>query len=68
MMVSFIQSNFSGFGSGVVVPGTAQPQNRLRVYVNPTPNVVAPRKVLSTRSSRASSRAGSAHELRFMGG
>jgi gamma-glutamyltranspeptidase/glutathione hydrolase len=47
MMVSYIQSNFAGFGSGVVVPGTGiSLQNRgfgfsLR---QDHPNIVAPRK------------------------
>ena len=47
MMVSFIQSNFSGFGSGVVVPGTGiSLQNRGSGFtVKPDhANVVAPRK------------------------
>jgi gamma-glutamyltranspeptidase/glutathione hydrolase len=47
MMVSYIQSNFSGFGSGVVVPGTGiSLQNRgsgFSVKVDHA-NVVAPRK------------------------
>jgi gamma-glutamyltranspeptidase/glutathione hydrolase len=47
MMVSYIQSNFSGFGSGVVVPGTGiSLQNRGSGFsVKPDHvNVVAPRK------------------------
>ena len=47
MMVSFIQSNFSGFGSGVVVPGTGiSLQNRGSGFKTKADhaNVVAPRK------------------------
>ena len=47
MMVSYIQSNFSGFGSGVVVPGTGiSLQNRGSGFSVKTDhaNVVAPRK------------------------
>jgi gamma-glutamyltranspeptidase / glutathione hydrolase len=47
MMVSFIQSNFMGFGSGVVVPGYGiSMQNRGHGFVldAASANVVAPRK------------------------
>jgi gamma-glutamyltranspeptidase/glutathione hydrolase len=47
MMVSFIQSNFSGFGSGVVVPGTGIAlHNRGRAFTLQAdhPNRVGPRK------------------------
>jgi gamma-glutamyltranspeptidase/glutathione hydrolase len=47
MMVSYIQSNYSGFGSGVVVPGTGiSLQNRGHGFVTTPghPNEVGPRK------------------------
>ena len=47
MMVSMIQSNFNGFGSGVVVPGTGiSLQNRGSGFnvIKGHPNCVAPRK------------------------
>jgi gamma-glutamyltranspeptidase/glutathione hydrolase len=47
MMVSYIQSNFNGFGSGVVIPGTGiSMQNRGLSFVTEAghPNRVGPRK------------------------
>ena len=47
MMVSYIQSNYAGFGSGVVVPGTGiSLQNRGSGFVldSDHPNVVGPSK------------------------
>jgi len=45
MMVSFIQSNFMGFGSGVVVPGYGlSMQNRGHGFSLAGPNAVAPGK------------------------
>ncbi len=47
MMVSYIQSNYAGFGSGVVVPGTGiHMQNRGSAFVMAEghPNRVGPRK------------------------
>lgn len=46
-MISYIQSNFTGFGSGVVVPGTGiSLHNRGKSFqLDPShPNVIAPRK------------------------
>ena len=59
MMVSFIQSNYMGFGSGVVVPGLGRlaAEPRPRLLLDPaSPNVVAPGQAArSTPSSRRSS-------------
>jgi len=47
MMVSYIQSNYSGFGSGIVIPGTGiAMQNRGSAFVlDPAhPNCIGPRK------------------------
>ena len=47
MMVSFIQSNYAGFGSGVCIPGTGiHLQNRAAGFsLDPdSPNVVGPKK------------------------
>ena len=57
MMVSMIQSNYMGFGSGVVVPGTGiSLQNRGTGFVTAPghPNLVGPKSVPTTPSFRAS--------------
>ena len=58
MMVSYIQSNYMGFGSGVVVPGTgvspAEPRRRLRAASRPRQRGGARGSARSTRSSPAS--------------
>jgi gamma-glutamyltranspeptidase/glutathione hydrolase len=53
MMVSMIQSNYMGFGSGVVVPGTGiSLQNRGTGFVSTPghPNQVGPKSARITRS------------------
>lgn len=59
MMVSFIQSNCMGFGSGVVVPQWRLSLHNRGHFFSLDPagaNCVAPGRRPSTRSSRASSR------------